>query len=197
MISYAGARGMPIALVAIEFVELAVRHKSEVPGSPMTSQKIEFADSLRGIAALSVIAGHYFGTFWKLTAAAEGLTGIIRSPVVPPGLTVLVTASPVNLGAFGVALFFLISGFVIPLSFQSYSRLEFLVARSFRIYPTYWIGLSASLVVLVIGGRLLGMPFPHSSVEVLFGYLIGTRDIVFVKSVDGVVWTIEIELKFT
>jgi peptidoglycan/LPS O-acetylase OafA/YrhL len=162
----------------------------------MTSQKIEFADSLRGVATLSVIAGHYLGTFWKLTAAVAGLTGIVRPPVVPPGLAELVASSPVNLGAFGVALFFLISGFVIPLSFQSYSRLEFLVARFFRIYPTYWIGLSASLVVLVIGGRLLGMPFPHSSVEVLFGYLIGTRDIVFVKSVDGVVWTIEIELKF-
>ena len=105
-------------------------------------------------------------------------------------------SSPVNLGAFGVALFFLISGFVIPLSFQSYGRLDFLIGRFFRIYPTYWIGLSASLVVLMIGGSLMGTPFPHSAVEVLYGYLIGTRDIVFVKSVDGVVWTIEIELKF-
>jgi peptidoglycan/LPS O-acetylase OafA/YrhL len=162
----------------------------------MTSQKIGFANSLRGIAALSVIIGHYLGTFWKLTDAVAGLTGIVRAPVVPPALVELVTSSPVNLGAFGVALFFLISGFVIPRSFQSYGRLDFLVARFFRIYPTYWIGLSASLLVLVIGGSLLGMPFPHSAVEVLFGYLIGMRDIVFVKSVDGVVWTIEIELKF-
>lgn len=162
----------------------------------MTSQKIGFANGLRGIAALSVIAGHYLGTFWKLTAAVTGLTGIVRSPVAPPVFVELVISSPVNLGAFGVALFFLISGFVIPLSFQSYGRLDFLIARFFRIYPTYWIGLSASLVVLMIGGSLLGMPFPHSAVEVLYGYLIGARDIAFVKSVDGVVWTIEIELKF-
>jgi peptidoglycan/LPS O-acetylase OafA/YrhL len=162
----------------------------------MTSQKIGFADGLRGIAALSVITGHYLGTFWKLTDAVAGLTGIVRSPVVPPVFVELVVSSPVNLGAFGVALFFLISGFVIPLSFQSYGRLDFLVARFFRIYPTYWVGLSVSLVVLVIGGSLLGTPFPHSAVEVLYGYLIGTRDIAFVKSVDGVVWTIEIELKF-
>jgi len=40
------------------------------------------------------------------------------------------------------------------------------------------------------------MPFPHSSVEVLYGYLVGARDIAFVKSVDGVAWTVEIELKF-
>lgn len=162
----------------------------------MTAQKIEFANSLRGIAALSVITGHYLGTFWKLTEAVAGLTGIVRPPVVWPLFAQSVISSPVNLGAFGVALFFLISGFVIPLSFQSYGRLDFLIGRFFRIYPTYWIGLSASLLVLAIGGSLLGMPFPHSPVEVLYGYLIGTRDIVFVKSVDGVVWTIEIELKF-
>jgi peptidoglycan/LPS O-acetylase OafA/YrhL len=162
----------------------------------MTSQKIGFANGLRGIAALSVIIGHYLGTFWKLTDAVAGLTGIVRAPVVPPVFVELVISSPVNLGAFGVALFFLISGFVIPLSFQTYGRLDFLVARFFRIYPTYWIGLSASLLVLVIGVGLQGVPFPHSAVEVLFGYLIGMRDIVFVKSVDGVVWTIEIELKF-
>jgi len=162
----------------------------------MTTQKIEFANGLRGIAALSVIAGHYVGTFWKLTDAVAGLTGIVRFPVPWPAGAELVISSPINLGAFGVALFFLISGFVIPLSFQSYGRLHFLVARFFRIYPTYWIGLSVSLVVLVIGGSILGTRFPHSAVEVLYGYLIGTRDIVFVKSVDGVVWTIEIELKF-
>lgn len=162
----------------------------------MTTQKIGFANGLRGIAALSVIIGHYLGTFWKLTDAVAGLTGIVRRPVAWPLFAELVNSSPVNLGAFGVALFFLISGFVIPLSFQSYGRLDFLVARIFRIYPTYWIGLSASLLALVVGGSLLGTPFPHSSVEVLYGYLVGARDIAFVKSVDGVVWTIEIELKF-
>jgi peptidoglycan/LPS O-acetylase OafA/YrhL len=162
----------------------------------MTSERIEFANGLRGIAALSVIIGHYLGTFWKLTDAVSGLTGMVRAPVALPFFVEWVGASPINLGAFGVALFFLISGFVIPLSFQSYGRLDFLVARFFRIYPTYWIGLSASLIVLLIGGRLLGTPFPDSAAEVLYGYLIGARDIAFVRSVDGVVWTIEIELKF-
>jgi peptidoglycan/LPS O-acetylase OafA/YrhL len=162
----------------------------------MTSERIEFANGLRGIAALSVITGHYLGTFWKLTEAVAGLTGMVRAPVALPFFVEWVGASPINLGAFGVALFFLISGFVIPLSFQSYGRLDFLVARFFRIYPTYWIGLSASLIVLLIGGRLLGTPFPDSAAEVLYGYLIGARDIAFVRSVDGVVWTIEIELKF-
>jgi peptidoglycan/LPS O-acetylase OafA/YrhL len=162
----------------------------------MTNPKIEFANDLRGIAALSVVIGHYLGTFWKLTDAVAGLTGIVRSPVVRPVFVEVTISSPINLGAFGVALFFLISGFVIPLSLQSYGRLDFLAARFFRIYPTYWVGLSTSLLVLLIGGSILGTQFPHSAAEILFGYLIGARDVAFVKSVDGVVWTIEIELKF-
>src|SRR3984885_1320777 len=101
----------------------------------MTSQKIEFANGLRGIAALSVITGHYLGTFWKLTDAVAGLTGIVRSPGVPPVFVELVVSLPVNLGPFGVESLFLISGFMIPLSFQSYGRRDFLVARFFRIYP--------------------------------------------------------------
>src|SRR5471030_457335 len=107
----------------------------------MTSRKIGFANGLRGIAALSVITGHYLGTFWKLTEAVAGLTGMVRAPVALPFFVEWVGASPINLGAFGVALFFLISGFVIPLSFQSYGRLDFLIGRFFRIYPTYWMGL--------------------------------------------------------
>jgi peptidoglycan/LPS O-acetylase OafA/YrhL len=162
----------------------------------MESQKIEFANGLRGIAALSVIAGHYLAVFWKFPDAVQVLTGLVRSPVPWPAGSELANASPVDLGAFGVALFFLISGFVIPFSFQSYGRLDFLVGRFFRIYPTYWIGLTISLGVLAIGAWAMGTPFPDSAREVLYGYMIGTRDIAWVKSVDGVVWTLEIELKF-
>ncbi|MCQ4062259.1 acyltransferase, partial [Klebsiella pneumoniae] len=45
-----------------------------------------------------------------------------------------------NWGAFGVALFFLISGFVIPFSFVKATWLSFLVGRFFRIFPLYAVG---------------------------------------------------------
>jgi peptidoglycan/LPS O-acetylase OafA/YrhL len=162
----------------------------------MANQKIQFANGLRGIASLSVIIGHYLGAFWALPEAVKELTGMTQAAVNSPAVAGLVNLSPVNFGAFGVALFFIISGFVIPFSFQSYGRLDFFVGRFFRIYPTYWIGLTASLTVLAIGGYALDAPFPHSHSQLLYGYLIGARDVVWVKSVDGVVWTIEIELKF-
>ncbi len=40
-----------------------------------------------------------------------------------------------NIGAFGVGIFFLISGFVVPISLNSVSPTRFLIRRCFRIYP--------------------------------------------------------------
>jgi len=40
-------------------------------------------------------------------------------------------------GGFGVALFFLISGFVIPFSFLRYTRTGFAIARILRLWPAY------------------------------------------------------------
>jgi peptidoglycan/LPS O-acetylase OafA/YrhL len=164
------------------------------PSAPV--ERIEFANALRGLAALSVLIGHYLAVFWEAPAAVSGLTGMAAPPTPTPLVAQWVLAFPLNPSAFGVALFFVISGFVIPFSFRSYGRLDFLIGRIFRIYPTYWTGLTVSLAIVAIGNWALNVPFPHSTTEVLYGYFVGARDIAWVKSVDGVVWTLEVELKF-
>src|SRR6478752_2874159 len=77
----------------------------------MADQKVEFANALRGLAALSVIVSHYFNVFWTKPAAIVELTGMSRAKVPIPGIVELVASSPLNWGPFGVALFFVISGF--------------------------------------------------------------------------------------
>jgi peptidoglycan/LPS O-acetylase OafA/YrhL len=162
----------------------------------MADRKVEFANALRGLAALSVIVSHYLGVFWVKPAAVAELTGLSRAPVPVPAMAELALSFPLKWAPFGVALFFVISGFVIPFSFETYGRLDFIVARFFRIYPTYLTGLSVSLAVLAVITGILGVSFPHSISEILHNYALGTRDIFWVKSVDGIVWTLEIELKF-
>lgn len=57
---------------------------------------------------------------------------------------------PIDLGKFGIALFFMISGYIIPQSFpRGASRwrggASFAVKRFFRLYPAYWVSIALAL----------------------------------------------------
>lgn len=158
--------------------------------------RVEFANALRGIAALSVMFAHYFGVFWTAPAAVMELTGLSYLPAPIPVFVRWTLIPHFNWGAFGVALFFLISGFVIPFAFKTYDRIGFLVGRFFRLFPTYWLGLTISLIIVVIACHFWGSSFPHSLKELMTGYALGFRDVAWIKSVDGIVWTLEVELRF-
>ena len=86
------------------------------------NSRIDFANTLRGFAALAVVISHYYGVFWSSRAAVEAIT---NAPALPlethaiPGYISWLHIFPIfNWGAYGVALFFIISGFVIPFSLQ-------------------------------------------------------------------------------
>lgn len=163
------------------------------------SQKIEFANTLRGAAALSVMLAHYCIVFWEYRDIAGGLTNstVLSSTIAtPPYLLALNVLDPFSFGIFGVALFFLISGFVIPFSFQRTDWRGFLVGRTLRIYPTYWVGLTTSILVILISGSHYGKAFPYAPSVVMTNYFPGLRDVVWVAGIDGIIWTLDIEVKF-
>ena len=71
--------------------------------------RIGFANSLRGIAAVSVLVSHFFCAFWFKQAAVATLTHAEPLVLQPPHWIKVLNAAPyVNWGSFGVALFFLI-----------------------------------------------------------------------------------------
>ncbi len=98
-------------------------------------------------------------------------------------------------GAFGVALFVLISGFVIPYSFRNYSAKGFLVGRLLRIYPTYCVGFALGLITIACVGYTYDKPFPYTLREVVL-HIPGLRDLLWSRSIDGVIWTLEVEVRF-
>jgi peptidoglycan/LPS O-acetylase OafA/YrhL len=161
------------------------------------SSKIIFADRLRAVAALSVIVGHYLVNFWVFPDAVSQLTGLHAYNFDEPPLVKLLRFPGVNWGAYGVALFFIISGFVIALSFQSQGRLQFLINRFFRLYPTYLFCFVLTCAAIYFACRYQDHVFPHDLKQIAIGAALGLRDVVFwVPSIDGVVWTLEIEIKF-
>jgi peptidoglycan/LPS O-acetylase OafA/YrhL len=101
---------------------------------------------------------------------------------------------PIDLGKFGICMFFLISGFIIPSSFDfgAEKRLglyQFVVKRVFRLYPAYW----ASLAVAIATAFLL---------DQRQSYVTDLVNITMVQNLLGfgnvilVYWTLQFEIIF-
>lgn len=128
-----------------------------------SSAKIEFADALRGVAVLSVALCHYLQIYWLDRNSPPFMINVAPledSVVRTPDYVLPLAQSPfIQNGSFGVALFFLISGFVITLSVRNYHPIGFLVGRFFRLYPTYIAGFSVTLAIVVFAGLIYNRPF--------------------------------------
>lgn len=162
--------------------------------------RFAFANDLRGPAALAVLVGHFLHNAWYMRPLIETFASVNmpnENSVPTPMLAQWISAIPsFEWGAFGVAVFFLISGFVIPLSLTKYSTLGFLIGRVFRIWPTYLAGFSVTLLTMLLASRYFGRDFTHTTKDILIHYVPGLRDILWSKNIDGVIWTLEIEIKF-
>lgn len=165
----------------------------------MTHQKVQFANALRGIAAIIVVFSHYLGLFWFARPDVSALTGLPLLPdqfAAPAATYIFTLPQPVHLGPLGVAIFFLISGFVIPFSFERQSRLQFALARLLRIWPTYTVGFISSIFVVYLADRYYGTSLPFSFGTALSQSILGLRTFFGEAAVDPVVWTLEVEIKF-
>jgi peptidoglycan/LPS O-acetylase OafA/YrhL len=99
-------------------------------------KRLKELDSLRGLAALSVLFLHY-----TLSYGTE-IGWIAGKPLVV-----------FSLARTGVAIFFVISGFVIYHSLQRAETLrDFAVARFARLYPAYYTCMALTGVIVFVAG---------------------------------------------
>jgi peptidoglycan/LPS O-acetylase OafA/YrhL len=90
-------------------------------------ERYEFLDFVRGVAALAVFLQHAVGHLWPDFNEFRRVW--------------------FDLGNFGVVVFFLTSGFIIPESLHRGGSVgRFWVGRFFRLYPLYWLSLALALV---------------------------------------------------
>lgn len=129
-------------------------------------------DALRGIAALSVFFYHasiYYKDSIYFSLFRFGLTG--------------------------VDLFFIISGFVIFSSIQNKTRLQFLKSRFIRLFPTYWIAVSFTFILICIKyyqkGILTLLPVKQYIINLSM-----IQEFFKIENLDGPYWTLYIELFF-
>jgi peptidoglycan/LPS O-acetylase OafA/YrhL len=136
-------------------------------------------DLLRFIASASVVLYHF--------TYRPRFHGVIDEQAF--GLLPAVT----RFGYLGVTLFFMISGFVILWSSQARSAGEFVVSRIARLYPSFWI--CVILTTIVVNATHGGGGDPISLRTLLIN-LTMVPGALGAPYVDGVYWTLFVELKF-
>ena len=158
----------------------------------------EWANTLRGIAALSVIFAHFVQTFMLNNQVAVDLgrsnQNLLISKEDQSDFVLAVASIPFSFAAFGVSLFFCISGFVIRNSILNYSRSGFAVSRFFRIVPTYAAGYLITLAIIYLQHD----PNKELSVSAwLQGSIPGMATLLSLDvPADGIVWTLVVEIVF-
>lgn len=132
-------------------------------------------DALRGLAALWVVLFHAF--------SAQHMAHL--EPMLPNGLTQLMRA-----GYLGVAVFFVLSGFVIAHSVGRH-RVDapyigwFALRRSVRLDVPYW----ASIVVII--GLRPDMP----SAPTMLAHMFYVQDLLHIEPLSSIYWTLCLEMQ--
>ena len=143
------------------------------------NKRLDYLDSIRGVAALLVVIHHIFEVFITHNAANYPLLEEIFNSI--------------NIGRLGVIVFFITSGFVIPWSLKSdkpHVLKNFMIKRFFRLYPAYWFSIIAAVVI--------GFGFDVnliSTSQVLLNFTM-IHKFLGVESVIGAYWTLHLELVF-
>lgn len=152
---------------------------------------IDFLDSLRGIAIVGVFVFHALD-FLARNYAQIPWDGLFRTLPTPRWL---VLVFPGTLGWVGVALFFVISGFCIHLSYarsRQASFTDFYLRRFFRIYPPYLFALLLFAFVIPRHSLAFG-PFSVWTQLGVHLALINNIDIHSIYRVNNSFWSIAIE----
>jgi peptidoglycan/LPS O-acetylase OafA/YrhL len=141
-----------------------------------TGSRLAWLDVLRGLAALCVVFNH-FGFF------------------VPPQLYRPIGLW-INPGDYGVFVFFIISGYIVPASLERKGSVRtFWVSRIFRLYPLYLLAVAIVLALSTvhISGLRGEAADPGTSV---LSQMLMMSNVLAGENVPNVVWSLSYEMIF-
>jgi peptidoglycan/LPS O-acetylase OafA/YrhL len=170
------------------------------------TERIEAVQYMRGIAALMVLVAHWanclndikaLGQQTKLTLTATNDNGEhFLGALVGAWDGLKAFPFDLNFASGGVMLFFLISGFVIAISIEKQSPVEFLLRRAFRLVP-----LAACVVVAIVAlNAVLAhyrlAEFRAAPLDQILTNMLLVNDWFWHPMIDLGYWTLLVEVKF-
>src|ERR1700730_5916573 len=139
-------------------------------------RRLAWLDALRGFAALCVVFDH--GSTLLLLPVRSFLYQWL------------------NLGQYGVFVFFLVSGYIIPASLERKGSVRgFWISRAFRLYPLYLLAIAIARIAYELGyGTLRGAQ--HHPLEAVASWLLMIPNLLTGPNVPNVTWTLSYEMVF-
>ena len=145
--------------------------------APVTA-RLAWLDALRGYAALTVVCFHL----------SPQIIGLDRHLAVMRHL---------DLGKYGVLLFFLVSGYVIPMSLERHGSLRrFWIGRLCRIYPAYLAAIALVAVLVAAGLMNWQASLRAETTTGVLAHATMMEDLVGVRGAVRVFWTLSYEMAF-
>jgi peptidoglycan/LPS O-acetylase OafA/YrhL len=102
-----------------------------------------------------------------------------------------------DFGRYGVLLFFLVSGYVIPMSLERHGSLRrFWIGRIFRIYPAYLLAAVIGLGLAAAGWQRLHRTLYTDTTASVLGHATMLQDLLGLRGVVRPFWTLSYEMTF-
>jgi peptidoglycan/LPS O-acetylase OafA/YrhL len=140
--------------------------------------RLAWLDALRGYAALVVVVFHL-------------------SPTVLGTDRHLAIYRHFDLGKYGVLLFFLVSGYVVPMSLERHGSLRrFWIGRLCRIYPAYLAAIALVLLLSWAGWLAWTSSLRYQPAAIVLAHVTMMSDLVGVRGAVRVFWTLSYEMTF-
>ena len=165
---------MPSASPGTQTSEVAAPAARASAAAP--AARLAWLDALRGFAALCVVFDH--GSTLLLRPVRDFLYHTL------------------DLGQYGVFVFFLVSGYIVPASLERKGSVKaFWVSRAFRLYPMYVLALGLSAVAYATHhGTVRGAG--HSPATAFASWLLMLPNLLSGPNVPNVTWTLSYEMVF-
>lgn len=162
--------------MAIDTRDQAGETAVETPARP-ARPRLRWLDALRGIAVLAVVYEH-FGSY------------------LIPDLKATSTQW-VHAGTFGVMLFFLVSGYIVPASIERRGRVrDFWIGRVFRLYPAFLVTIAIAVLIHATGPGWVPESFAERPTTSMLAHLTMLHEVIGAENLQHQFWTLAYEMVF-